>query len=244
MESDILDALLRGSKMKLKHIEDALKILFDQNCEEKALMIARKKDLEKLLLSKEQEAKNSTTANDKYIYLAETFSKPLHRVRLFLPFFEVLSLIAIIIILATNPMGYIASMVLVLLESIMFIDMADNINVNYRNICDYNSSKGIIAKAVEVIKALSLNRSVIAEKLAENNSLKLLLDGEIDDIRSQISILQNSISDIDNEQSFIEGNLLGLECLSTKYQFKDLSEDNSVVKYVNRKLALKPEHSK
>lgn len=244
MESDILDALLRGSKMKLKHIEDALRILFDQNCEEKALMIARKKDLEKLLLSKEQEAKNSTTANDKYIYLAETFSKPLHRVRLFLPFFEVLSLIAIIIILATNPMGYIASMVLVLLGSVMLIDMADNINVNYRNICNYNSSKGIIVKAGEVIKALSLNRSVIAEKLAENNSLKLLLDGEIDDIRSQISILQNSISDIDNEQSFIEGNLLGLECLSTKYQFKDLSEDNSIVKYVNRKLALKPEHSK
>ncbi|MDE6292638.1 MAG: hypothetical protein K2L98_03035, partial [Bacilli bacterium] len=132
------------------------------------------------------------------------------------------------------------SIILIIILLIILGMSADAFNIiqnDYAKLSekDNSTSQMIIKTLLNIIK----KRELLNLDMDECMTAEVLVDSEIKKMEEEMGINRDQYDSLKEEISFIEGNSLAVNWLIDKYKFEELTNDNSVVKFIESKKELK-----
>lgn len=100
----------------------------------------------------------------------------------------------------------------------------------------YDGGKGLIRNYLEFYKELMQNDNVINITLEEIKKELDCYNKEYNEKKRTKDLLSAELSKMQDENDYIEGNEIGLNILTSKYQIQEISDNLDVVEFVGKKL--------
>ncbi len=222
--------------MNIHKLEDALMQLKDEDIDhlnnyKEELKIKLKEISQKniKLFSLEEENKRLEILNSICENKTEYHKNILYLLGIFIPILSIL-------IIPINGLSFSFIAVSLSLSLLIFI-------IYCRNVLDKINTKehSLIENFIFAIKkTLGNKRNLKREYIIISEDVKKILE-EIDILSSETALINSHIDQINDELSYIEGNLIGLDKLDNKYNIKEVPNENSIVQYItDKKLVRKP----
>lgn len=214
--------------MKTQIIEQALKEIQEDD----QILLREKKQIyaEKTgkLLKKEKELLSIKVKEEKYRLLEKidnNFLKYLHSI---LPLFELPA--SLIFFIIFPGMEFSKALVAFFIEVLLIIDTTFVYSTYYKKIGQKcNVLNNILESIKEISKPKSSHRKGLNKVIAE----RCVLTDEIDEIKALLTKVLSEIDDLEEKESFIEGNIIAINMMKDKYNCLEVPDESEICKIVH-----------
>lgn len=193
--------------------------------------------LEKTLKQLEDEISNLDSIQNKYVKIKSIKGSMLKIIKILLIPFQVPVIIGLLVLMVYLSESFYVCLVLASICSTLTINIIYTYFMDVLPISDgYN---GLFKSYLELFREMIQKKSLIDDRINKLIEEKENYNNQVNETERKRDALLSEVTEMSEENYFIEGNEMGLNILANKYQMEEVSDNLEVVDFIGKKLERK-----